>query len=69
MAKDREEERKQQEWMEKAITKTCNNVMDVQVREDGASTEKVVNLTLTMKDSKDTMAKFKFEYEVHISEL
>lgn len=50
VAKEREEARKQQEQLDKAIAKTCSMVPDVKVYEDEAPTEKVTKLTLAIKD-------------------
>lgn len=55
--------------MEKAIVETCSIVLDMQVHEDEEPAKKVGKLALVIKDSKDIMAKLKFEHEVQISEL
>ena len=55
--------------MERAIIETCSIVSDMKVCDNEAPAEKVMNLALVIKDSKNSITKLKFDYEVQILEL
>jgi len=50
--------------LEKSIIDTWSTVRHVKVYEEDPPPKKDVKLTLTMKKSKNTLAKMKLEYEV-----
>lgn len=52
--------------MEKSIRESCNVIPDVKVVEEEPPPEKVMKLTLAIKESKNTLETIKFEYEVKI---
>jgi len=55
--------------LEKVIIDTWSTVPYMNVREEDPPAEKVVKLNLAINESKNTLAKIKFKYEVHIFEL
>lgn len=69
VAKKIDEVYQRQEQLEKSIEDNCNKVSDAKVGEVEPPTQKVTKLALAIKESKNTLAKIKFEYGVQISEL
>ena len=69
MAKHRDDVWKQQQQLEKAITDTYSTFPNMKIHEEDPLVEKVAKLALAIKESKNTVGKMKFEYEVHRSEL
>ena len=47
----------QQEKLEKDIQESCNKVPDVKITDEEPLAEKVLKLTLTIKESKNTLVK------------